>query len=128
MVSSNWSRSEFEYGRRVLNSGLEGVRSGREAFLNGRSLTPFLSEAARNALKPAGVGACVGMLSGYRGNEHGSMGRILGFGFLGSLIGFASGLAWESRDLTASIAGNALKNIDKVRDEHWLQKHPIDYA
>jgi len=56
------------------------------------------------------------------------MGRILGFGFLGSLIGFASGLAWESRDLTASIAGNALKNIDKVRDERWLEKNPIDYA
>jgi hypothetical protein len=128
MVTSNWSRSEFEYGRRVLNSGVEGARSGREAFLNGRSLTPFLSEAALNALKPAGVGACVGLLSGYRGNGHVSMGRILGFGFLGSLIGFASGLAWESRDLTASIAGNAMKNIDKVRDEHWLQKHPIDYA
>lgn len=128
MVSSNWSRSEFEYGRRVLNSGLEGARSGREAFLNGRALTPFLSEAARNALKPAGVGACVGLLSGYRGSGNTSIGRILGFGFLGSLIGFASGVVWESRDLTASVAANALTNIDKVRDERWLQKHPIDYA
>ena len=128
MVSSNWSRSEFEYGRRMLNSGLEGARSGEEAFLNGRSLTPFLGDAVRKALKPAGVGAVVGMLSGYRGDGHGSMGRILGLGFLGSLIGLASGFAWESRDLTASIAGNALKNIDRVRDEHWLEKHPIDYA
>ena len=128
MDLSNWSKSEFEYGRRVLNSGLEGARSGQEAFLNGRSLTPFLSEAARNALKPASVGACVGILSGYRGNGHSSIGRILGFGLLGSLIGFASGVAWESRDLTASIAANALKNIDLVRDEHWLQKNPIDYA
>ena len=128
MVSSNWSRSELEYRRRILNSGLEGARSGRETFLNGRSLTPFLNEAARNALKPAVVGACVGMLSGYRGNGNSSISRILGFGFLGSLIGFACGVAWESRDLTASIAANALTNIDKVRDERWLQKHPIDYA
>ncbi len=124
----NWSRSEFEYGRRVLNSGVEGACSGRETFLNGRSLTPFLGEAARNALTTAGVGACVGMLSGYRGNRRRSIGRILGFGLLGSLIGFASGVAWESRDLTASVAANALRDIGRVSDEHWLEKHPIDYA
>lgn len=127
MVSSNWSRSELEYGRKILNSGLQGARSGRDAFLSGRSLTPFLSDAARNALKPAVVGACVGILSGYRGDGH-NLGKILGLGFLGSLIGFASGVVWESRDLTASVAANALTNIDKVRDERWLQKHPIDYA
>jgi hypothetical protein len=70
----------------------------------------------------------VGLLSGYRGNGHNSITRILGFGFLGSLIGFASGVVWESRDLTASIAAKARTNIDKVRDEHWLEKNPIDYA
>lgn len=124
----NWSKSELEYGRKVVNSGLEGARSGQEAFLNGSSLTPFIGGAARNALKPAVVGACVGLLSGYRGTRHTSIGRILSFGFLGSLIGFASGVAWESRDLTASAAATALKNISKVSDEHWLEKHPIDYA
>jgi hypothetical protein len=128
MGLSKGSTSEFEYGRRVLNSGLEGARSGRDAFLDGRSLTPFLIEAAKSALKPASVGACVGLLSGYRGSGHSSISKILGFGFLGSLIGFASGVAWESRDLTASVAASAMKNIDNVRDEHWLQKHPIDYA
>jgi len=128
MVVSNWSRSEFEYGRKVLNSGLEGARSGREAFLDGKSLTPFLSEIARNALKPASVGACVGMLSGLRGGGHSSIRRILGFGLLGSIIGFASGVAWESRDLASTVATNALRNIGKVSDEHWLEKHPIDYA
>lgn len=124
----NWSKSEFEYGRRVVHSGLEGARSGQEAFLNGSSLTPFISGAARNALKPAVVGACVGLLSGYRGKRHTSISRILSLGFLGSLIGFASGVAWESRDLTASAAATALKSIGKVSDEHWLEKHPIDYA
>jgi hypothetical protein len=128
MGLSKSSKSEFEYGRRVLNYGLEGARSGRDAFLGGRSLTPFLIEAARSALKPASVGACVGMLSGYRRSGDRSISKILGFGFLGSLVGFASGVAWESRDLTASVAASAMKNIDQVRDEHWLQKHPIDYA
>jgi len=26
------------------------------------------------------------------------------------------------------VADGALRNIDKARDEHWLEKHPIDYA
>lgn len=91
-------------------------------------MAPFLRKAARNALKPAAVGACLGILSGYRGDRHKSIGKILGLGFVGSLIGFASGVAWESRDLTSSVAGSALKSIGQVSDEHWLEKHPIDYA
>jgi hypothetical protein len=30
--------------------------------------------------------------------------------------------------LAASVAFGALRNIDRVRDEHWLERHPIDYA
>src|ERR1051326_2959998 len=55
MLLSEWSKSEAEYGRRVLNSGLEGARSGREAFLNGRPLTPFFRESFQKALKPAAL-------------------------------------------------------------------------
>jgi hypothetical protein len=47
---------------------------------------------------------------------------------LGGVIGFGAAVAWESRRLSASVAGGALKNIERVRDEHWLTKHPIDYA
>jgi hypothetical protein len=121
-----WSKSEFEYGRKVLNSGLEGARSGREAFLKGRSLAPFLSESARNALKLAAVGAYIGLLGSYAGNQ--SLNKTLAFGFLGAAIGFGAGVVWESRDLTVSVASGAWKKIGRVRDEHWFEKHPIDYA
>jgi hypothetical protein len=123
-----WSKSEVEYGRKVLDSGLDGARSGREAFLNGRSLTPFLSESVRSALKPATLGACLGVLSGFPGNWHASVGRVLAFGLLGSAIGFCAGVVWENRRLAASVARGALRNIDRVRDEYWLDRHPIDYA
>jgi hypothetical protein len=128
MEPRNWSKSEFEYGRRILNSGLEGARSGREAFLEGRSLTPFLSEGVRNALKPAVVGACIGVLGSYPGNHHSSIARVLAFGFLGWAIGLGAGVAWETRGLTGCVASNALRNIGRLRDEHWLERHPIDYA
>jgi hypothetical protein len=123
-----WSKSEVEYGRKVLGSGLEGARLGREEFLNGRSLTPFLNESVRKALGPAAIGVCVGVLGSGLGNGNRSVGRMLLFGLLGGAIGFGTGVAWESRHLTASAAREGLRSIHKVRDEHWLEKHPVAYA
>lgn len=123
-----WSKSNAEYGRKLLDSGIEGARSGQEAYLNGKSLTPFLSESVRSALKPAALGACVGVIGSYAGYRQKSIIRSLAYGLLGGAIGLGAGLAWNSRRFTASVAGGAMKNIGKVRDEHWLNKHPIDYA
>jgi hypothetical protein len=128
MHLSEWSKSEMEYGRRVLNSGLDGVRSGREAFLNGRHLISFLRESCWNALTPAALGICLGALSGCSRDRQRSTSRLLMRGFLGGLIGFGAGVAWESRFLTRSAADGALRSVNKVRDEHWFEKHPIDYA
>jgi hypothetical protein len=123
-----WSKSNSDYGRRLLDSGIEGARSGEEAFLDGESLTPFLTESVSSALIPAALGACIGVLSSYPGYREKSITRALVYGLLGGAIGLGAGLAWESRRLTASVAGGALRNIGRVRDEHWLSKHPIDYA
>ena len=123
-----WSQSEVEYGRKVLNSGLAGARSGREAFLNGKPLTPFLSKAVRDASTPAAVGAFLGVLGSFPGESHRSAKRALAFGFLGWAIGLSMGIVWQSRGLTACAANGALRNIGRARDEHWLERHPIDYA
>ena len=123
-----WSKSSADYGRKLFDSGIEGARSGRETFLNGESLTPFLGESVRSALKPAAIGACIGVLGSYPGYRQKSIGRVLAYGLLGGAIGLGLGVAWKSRGFTASVADGALKNIGRVRDEHWLEKHPIDYA
>jgi hypothetical protein len=128
MEPHNWSKSEFEYGRKVMHSALEGARHGEDAFLKGRPLSPFLAEGVRDALKPAAVGACIGLLGSYPGDHRGSIGRALAFGLVGWVIGLGAGVAWKTRGLTECVASNALRNIGKVRDEHWLERHPIDYA
>jgi len=128
MQLSEWSKQEVEYGRRFLNSGLDGVRSGREAFLNGRPLTPFFRESLVKALKPAALGACIGLLTSCPRDRVHKTSRLVVSGFLGGLLGFAAGVAWESRFLTKSAADGALNSMRKVRDEHWFEKHPIDYA
>lgn len=128
MYISELCKSEFDYGRKVVNSGLEGARSGREAFLCGRPFTPFFRESILKALKPAGLGAVVGLVADCRSNERRSVGRIITSGLLGGLIGLAAGLVWETRALASSSAVGALEKIGEVRDEHWLEKNPIDYA
>lgn len=128
MHVAEWSKSEVEYGRRVLDSGLEGLRSGQEAFLHGRPIGPFLRDSFRKAVTPASLGICIGILTGCRENHRRSAAQILARGILGGLIGLTAGIAWESRFLAASVVGGALAKIEKVRDEHWLERNPIDYA
>jgi hypothetical protein len=68
------------------------------------------------------------MLTGCPRDHHRSLARILTSGLLGGLIGLAAGVLWDTRLLAASAAGGALARIEKVRDEHWLERNPIDYA
>jgi hypothetical protein len=46
----------------------------------------------------------------------------------GAAIGFGLAVAWVNRHLEASVASGAWKNMGRARDEHWLEKNPIDYA
>jgi hypothetical protein len=128
MKLSEWSKSEIDYGRRLVNSGLEGARSGREEILHGEPLTPFLGESARNALGGAAVGACLGLLGSHLGDRHRSVRGTFAFGMFGAAIGFGLAVAWVNRRLEASVASGAWKHIGRARDEHWLEKNPIDYA
>lgn len=123
-----WSHSNLEYGRKLVNSGLEGARRGEEEFLHGRPLAPFLGDSARTAFMPAAIGACVAALGCRAANGHRTATRAVAFGLLGSVVGFAAGMAWCTRRLTSSVATGARKRVEAVRDEHWLEANPIDYA
>ena len=128
MTVSEWSKSSIDYGKKLLDSGLEGARSSEGEFLHGEPLAPFLEESARDALKPAAVGALLGVLGSFAGKNHKSTSKTLMYGLLGGAIGFGLGMVWGSRRLTATVAVGALRSIGKVRDEHWLENNPIDYA
>lgn len=123
-----WSGSEVQYGRSIYNSGLQGLRVGRDEFLDGKPLSGYLSKAVRNAIPPAAVGLCVGVLGSCPYNRRSSLGKLVVFGLLGGAIGFGASFAWESRRLTASAARGASKNIGRVRDENWMRKHSVAYA
>ena len=119
-------KSDVEYGRKILNSGIAGARTGREEFLHGEPVTPYLRESMQEAWVPALVGAILGAASSYEHDR--SARKALGWALLGAGLGFGVGFAWGSRRLTASVAEGAWRNIGRARDEHWLARHPIDYA
>jgi len=128
MSLRQWSRSEVQYGRKILDSGLEGARAGEEEFLHGRPLTPFVGKSVQAALVPAAIGACLGVLGSFPVSRAERPSRVLFLGLLGGAIGLSLGLAWESRRITESATRGALQNIHKARDEHWVEKHPVAYA
>ena len=116
------------YGRRLVNSGIDGVREGRDAFLSRTPLERLLSESTRNAIKPAAVAAGIGLLGSCLAQKEKSASKALAFGLLGFAAGFVAAVTWETRHLTASVASGALTNIARVRDERWFEQNPIDYA
>jgi hypothetical protein len=123
-----WSKSNVDYGRKLVDSALEGARAGEGEFLRQESLGSFLSESARQSLAPAAIGACLGAWGGYLATRRRSRTRALVCALLGGAVAFGAGVIWESRQLTATVASNSWKRVSKTRDEHWLEKNPIDYA
>lgn len=122
-----WSKSNVDYGRKLMDSVVEGARAGEDEFLKDEPLAVHLEKSAVHAMVPAVAGACLGLLGGYLLNRPRSS-RTAAFGFLGGAIGFGAGVLWENRKLTTSIASEAWKCVNKTRDERWFEKNPIDYA
>src|SRR5437899_5706088 len=123
-----WSKSSVDYGHKLVSSAIEGAREGEDEFLGEEALSPYLTESARHALGPAVVGVYLGALSGSIGHGHRSTSKTLACGLLGGAIGFGAALLWENRQLSASVASNAWKRINRTRDQHWFENNPIDYA
>ena len=126
MSSSEWP--SIDYGCKLVESAMKGARTGQGEFVKEKALAPYLANSVQQSLAPALVGACVGAATGYLGTARKSGSRALACGFLGGVIGFVAAVLWESRELTLSVASGAWKDISRTRDEHWFEKHPIDYA
>lgn len=129
MTTIKWIESSIDYGRSLINSGLEGARSAQSKTLAGEPVTSVLMNSVQDSWMPAVIGAYVGALGaslGHRRKPH--YGALLGASLLGAAIGLTTGMAWGTRRLTGDIARGAKKNIDTARDAHWLEKNPIPYG
>ena len=121
-------RSNLRYGQHLVESGMSGLSSGRQAHLNGQPLSDALGRAARASLGLAVFGTCAGLLRYSFPARRDRISKAITCGVAGGAMGLLAGLAWKTRDLTGSMTRAAAKQMGAVRDEHWLDRHPIDYA
>ncbi len=128
MNVTEWVEESLEYGRKLVNTGLEGAHAGGEAALGEDGLPSVLRESAPSSVGLAALGAGVGVLCSYLGNKKKMSSESVLFGVLGGVAGFLVALGWSTRHLTNGCAVGALHNIRTARDEHWLERNPIDYA
>ncbi len=112
------------YGRKLIQAGISGMRTGREVALDGQRFSEILVDLARDSAKLALVGACLGLALSSRTHRHSRLPGPIAC----AALWFYAGLVWKTRGVTASMARSALKEMDRVRDEHWLEANPIDYA
>ncbi len=128
MQSEGAVKTYLRYGRSLANSGAAGMRSGRDAYLNGKPLGEVLTQKAKASLGLAAIGACAGLLQCFASNRGRRIPKGVVLGTVGSAIGFLAGFTWKTRDLTSSMVQGAATSMGPARDAHWLERHPIDYA
>jgi len=129
MKTFEWFGSNFDYGRDLVNSGVQGARTAGQSSLGEAPVSSVLVDAVRRAWAPAAVGAYVGALGASLGHRRKpNYGAIAGAGLLGAAIGIVTGMAWGTRHLTGDMARGAIRKIDATRDAHWLEKNPIPYG
>jgi len=128
MVQFNAVANKVAYSRKLVNASISGIRNGQQIALNGQPLPELLFESARDSLKLAAVGACVGLLLSYLTNRRSLIPSRIACGSFGSALGFCAGFAWKTRKVTSSVARSTRKEMGRVRNERWLEMNPIDYA
>jgi len=127
MDSNTSTASRFAYGRKLINAGISGIRSGQQD-LGPRSVSNCMVAAVPGSFKLAALGACLGVLPGLLMRRRSRVSNAIALAAAGSALGFCAGLTWKTRKVTTSLAYSALREVRKVNDERWLEKHPIDYA
>ena len=81
------------YGRDLARAGASGIRAEHRVALHGQPFSSALTEVARNSLKMAALGACIGLFHSYMTKRRGHLSRAIGYGSLGGTMESLRGLA-----------------------------------
>jgi hypothetical protein len=116
--------NNFKYGRTILQAGIRGLRRAEQGLLD-RDSKHYLAESAREALVCAALGGGLAALESEINHRfRGRLARVLACGSLA----FCADFAWRTRNMSSHLMDSAAREITMVRDQHWLEENPIDYA
>lgn len=119
--------NNIEYGRKLINAGVTGLRNGHTEF-DPEKAHALVTRSAAESAQLALAGACLGVVPGCLLARRSRSANALLFGVVGSVLGFAAAFSWKTRSLSSSLAHSAMKEVHRAKDEHWLERNPIDYA
>lgn len=120
--------TQLRYGRDLINCGLRGLREGSHSYLRGKPICSALLQSALDSAGLAAIGACAGLVPLSLKAVPNRARKSFVFGVLGCTLGFSAAFMWKTRRLASSMASGAKKEIESASDQHWLERHPIDYA
>jgi hypothetical protein len=124
MANRSGIADTLEYSRRLLQASIEGLHS-EEQRIRESGESGFLAASACSAVKAAVVGAGLGLLGSRLTRQRTNrIPTVLACG----AFAFCAHFAWRTRAVSARLASRASHEIGKVRDQHWLESNPIDYA
>jgi hypothetical protein len=121
-------KENFAYGKDMWEAGIEGANTARREVLAAEATADLIAAAAQDSWQPATFGLLAGAICGTLADDRRPFRGVVAGGLFGAVLGFASGFVWNIRPLTSAMARNAGKRINKVRDDHWLSKHPVNYG
>jgi hypothetical protein len=71
--------SRIAYGRKLVNAGVQGLRSERQS-LQAHAISALMADSARDSVKLAVAGACLGLLPSYVTRRRPHLSTLLAFG------------------------------------------------
>ncbi len=116
--------SQVVYAKRLMQAGWDGIASARHEG-NG---TVFRSSSKLAVLTPTAIGAALGVLGTRHVANRRSRSSMAAGGLIGSALGLGAAIAWASRRFTGIAVRSSVRQVNRVRDLHWLDQHPITYA
>jgi hypothetical protein len=128
MSISDKIKTNLAYGKELVESGIKGASEARKTVLAAEDKTDLVHVAVQESWQSATIGAMAGALVGVLSDEEKPTRGVIFGVLLGAAVGYASSFAWKTRPLTSAMARGAGKRISRVRDQHWLSDHPINYG
>ena len=118
-------KPDISYAKDLVEAGLGGAASAWKGSGDQHTVQAFTG----GVWAPAALGAGFGVLSVcMKRSRRRSMTSMAVGGLAGTALGLGAGVVWASRVLAGSVARGALRNVNAVRDAHWLEQHPVAYG
>ena len=114
----------IDYGRELLHAGMDGIRAG-ERLMVSSDVQRQIANSARQSLGADVVGGSLAVVVCRLIDRR----KVrLAPVFACGTAAFCADFLWRTRNISSNVIGCAEKEISKVRDQHWLESNPIDYA